>query len=330
MYKIVGLAFDGCQASGLTSPFDVFNVINTLWQQQCGGSDLYECRLVSHKGELVTCSNGMRLQVDDALDEVSGADLIIVPGIHHFDVQTLIKKLQSLDKECLWLKQQLKKGITVTANCSGVFMLAETGVLANHEATTAWWLAELFRKRYPAIKLRGDQLLVKNANTFTTGSMTANMGVMLQVVEQQVGRQLAQSCARTMLIDGSQNFASPYFFMQNQTDHQDSLVLAVESRLQQEIALPLDMERLAGLHSVSVRTLSRRFKKANGMSLSDYFQHLRLEYTKLLLETTSLSIEQVVERVGYNSQSSLLRLFKQRLGISPSQYRKEFQQRTAN
>ncbi|BBB30407.1 GlxA family transcriptional regulator [Neptunomonas japonica] len=328
MYKIIGLGFDGCQASGITSPFDVFNVINTLWKQQCGEADLYQCRLVSVSGESITCSNGMRVMSDATLAEVTDADLIIIPGIHHYDVDTLLNKLKALDKECAWLKLQAEKGVTITANCSGVFVLAQTGMLNEYEATTAWWLTELFSKRYPSVKLRGDQLLVKSANTFTTGSMTANLGVMLQIVEQQVGRQLAQSCARTMLIDAGQNFASPYFFMQNQSDHQDSLILAVESRLQQEIALPLDVERLAGLHSVSVRTLSRRFKKANDMSISDYFQHLRLEYTKLLLETTSLSIEQVVERVGYSSQSSLLRLFKQRLGLSPSRYRKAYQQRT--
>ncbi len=71
-------------------------------------------------------------------------------------------------------------------------------------------------------------------------------------------------------------------------------------------------------------------KKANGMNLSNYFQYLRFEYTKRLPETTSLSIELVVERVGYNSQSSLLRLFKQRLDISPNKYRKAYQQRVAN
>lgn len=156
--------------------------------------------------------------------------------------------------------------------------------------------------------------------------MTANLSVMLTIVEQQVGRQLAQSAARTMLIDASQSYASPYLFIQEQTDHQDSLVLAVESQLQRDISQKLNMEALAKMHSVSLRTLSRRFKKANGINLSDYHQRIRLEQTKLLLETTSLSIEQIVERVGYSSQSSLRRLFNKELGLSPSNYRQQHQQ----
>ncbi|MEH6625548.1 MAG: helix-turn-helix domain-containing protein [Motiliproteus sp.] len=327
MYQILGLAFDGCQASGLASPFDVFNVTNTIWKQQRGDdSELYRCSLVSRTGELVRCSNGTRMLVDYSLEDAPKADLIIIPGIHHYDGRTLIKKLNSLDRECYWLQQQIQQGVAVSANCSGVFMLAETGALVTQHATTAWWLGGLFQKRYPAVQFQAEQLLVKNSNSYCTGSMTANLGVMLQIIEQQVGRQLAQSCARTMLLDASQTYASPYLFMQEQTDHQDGLVLAVESWLQRNMTQKLDMDELASLHSVSTRTLSRRFKKANGMNLSDYLQDLRLQHTKLLLENTSLSIEQVVARVGYSSQSSLRRLFQKQLGLSPREYRQQNQQ----
>lgn len=327
MYQVIGLGFDGCQASGLTSPFDVFNVINTIWKQQGRrDDDLYRCQLASMGGNPIKCSNGMQMLSDVAIEDIAKADLIIVPGIHHYDSKTLISRLNRLDKECRWLKQQVQNGVLVTANCSGVFLLAETDALSGKDATTAWWLKELFINRFPEVNHRSDQLLIKNDCSFTTGSMTANLGVMLQIAEQQVGRQLAQTAARTMLIDASQSFAAPYMFIQEQSDHQDSLVLAVESQLQRDIAKRIDMEALAASHSVSVRTLSRRFKNANGINLSDYLQNLRLEQTKLLLETTSLSIEQVVERVGYSSQSSLRRLFQKQLGMSPREYRQQNQQ----
>ncbi len=330
MYQVLGLAFDGCQASGLASPFDVFNVTNTIWKQQRGeNEDLYRCRLVSRTGEPVTCSNGMRLLVDSDLEDDIEADLIVVPGIHHLDAKSLIKNLSRLDKECHWLQQRMQRGEVVAANCSGVFILAESGGLANKDSTTAWWLSGLFRNRYPSVRHHADQLLVKDKGTYSTGSMTANLGVMLEIVEQQVGRQLAQNAARTMLIDASQSYASPYLFMQEQTDHQDSLVLAVESQLQRDVSQKLKLEALAKMHAVSARTLSRRFKKANGINLSDYHQRIRLEQTKLLLETTNLSIEQIVERVGYSSQSSLRRLFQKELGVSPRTYRVQLQQQSA-
>lgn len=322
MYQVIGLGFDGCQASGLTSPFDVFNVINTLWKQQrCDTAPLYECHLVSLSGESVHCSNGMKLHADFSCSEVAKADLIILPGIHHTDGRNLLDSLSRLKAERQWLEAQAQQGVTIAANCSGVFMLAEAGLLNDQTATTAWWLGSMFSKRYPQVEFCPQTLLVKNKQFYTTGSMTANLGVMLQIAEEQVGRQITQAAARTMLIDASQSYASPYLFMQNQSDHQDSLVLAVESQLQRDISQRLDLNTLAKQHAVSVRTLSRRFKQANGVNLSEYLQSLRMEQTKLLLETTNLSLEKIAERVGYGSQSSLRRLFQKNLGLSPKQYR---------
>ncbi len=329
MFQVLGLAFDHCQASGLASPFDVFNVVNTLWQQGGEGAGPYQCHLASASGAAVTASNGTRMLVDYRLEDTPAADLIIVPGIHHGDIDTLIRRLRALDRECQWLRQQHLQGALIAANCSGVFLLAETGALAQQQATTAWWLAGLFQERYPEVHFRADQLLIENRSSYCTGSMTANLGVMLQIVERQAGRQLAQSCARTMLIDATQSYASPYLFLQEQSTHQDALVLAVESWIQRHLSRPLDIEALASAHAVSVRTLSRRFKNANGISLGDYLQKLRLEYCCQLLETTSLSVEQLVERVGYSSQSSLRRLFRKQLGMSPRQYRQRHRRLSA-
>lgn len=321
MYQVLGLVFDGFQSSGIASTFDVFNVMNTLWKQRGDGDALYRCNLVSVEGGQVSASNGTRMLVDYRLEDAPAADLIIVPGIHHVDGKQLIQKVQGLDREQRWLKNQQEAGVCVAANCSGVFLLAETGLLDGQSAATAWWLSSLFQKRYPQVTLRTDTTMVENAQNFCTGAMTANLGVMLQIVEQQVGRQLAEACAKTMLIDANQNYATPYLFMQEQTEHQDAMVLAVESWMQRHIAQPLDLASLAELHCVSERTLSRRFRKARGITPTEYLQQLRLEHTKLLLETTQLNIEQIVERVGYSSASSLRRLFQKALGCSPREFR---------
>jgi len=324
MYQVVALVFDGFQSSGVMSPFDVFNVTNTLWAQQNGQAEpLYACSLASQDGGMVTASNGVTMRVDYSFADVPKTDLVIVPGIHHTNIKELIKSLGMMDRERRWLLEQHKKGAYVAANCSGAFLLADTGVLQGKAATTAWWLAELFKQRYPQVDYQGDTLLVQNGKIFSTGAMMANLGVMLQIVEAQVGRQLALSCAKTMLIDANQIYASPYLFVQDQSDHQDTLVLEVESWMQRHMAQPVDMVALADLHAVSVRTLLRRFKKANGVSPSEYLQNLRLEHTRLLLETTNLSIEQLVERVGYSSQSSLRRLFHKHVSMSPSAYRQQ-------
>lgn len=323
MRKVIGLAFEGCQATGLTSPFDVFNVANSIWQQKHGtNAPLYECQLISRQGGLIQCSNGIQLRAPLSFSDMPNADLIIIPGVHHLDVKSLLGRLTELTEEIRWLAHYIHRDTLIAANCSGVFLLAETGALKGKKATTAWWLAKIFAHRYPDVQHCKNTMLVKEERRFTSGSMTANLGAMLELVESQAGRSLAQNAARNMLIDVSHAIASPYVFMQTQMKHQDSLVLTIESHLQHNLSQTICLDEMAEKYAISSRNLSRRFKAANGMSLSEYLQKLRLEHTKLLLESSNLSIEQISDRVGYANQSSLRKLFKTAFGESPSQFRK--------
>lgn len=323
MHKVLGLAFESCQATGLTSPFDVFNVTSSIWKHQRQEEKvLYQCKLLSREKGLVTCSNGIQVMSDYSFDDLPDADLIIIPGIHHLDIKSLLKRIPQLREEVKCLQHYVDHGVPIAANCSGVFLLAETGALNGKSATTAWWLASAFKSRYPEINHLSDTMLVHDEQLYCSGSMTANVGAMLNIVEKQVGRSLSQSAARNMLIDANLSQASPYVFMQDNTAHQDSLILAVESHLQRDVAQKFNLGDLARMFSVSKRTLSRRFIAANGINISDYQQRLRFEQTKLLLTSTSLSLEQIADRVGYASHSSLRRLFQKELGYSPSEFRK--------
>lgn len=322
MHQVLGLLFDGCQLSGVTSPFDVFNVINTLWQQQnSDDKTLYQCHIVTVDGAPIRASNGMTVHADFALTDAPTADIILIPGIHHHNTRNLTDKLNQLQKEKHWLLQRGQENTVIAANCSGTFLLAETGLLDNQSATTAWWLTELFSRRYPHIDCQTRTLITQSDRLYCTGAMSANLGTMLRIAEQQVGKQLVQDCAKTMLIDLHQEPLSPYLFLHENTQHQDHLVLEIESWMQRHLSQPLDLSDLAKRHAVSVRTLNRRFQQANNVSPSEYLQTLRLKQAQLLLKTTQLTMDQISERVGYSNQSSLRRLFQNALGVSPKAYR---------
>ncbi len=324
MYQIAGLVFEGFQLSGISGPFDVFNVINTLWKQQGNDQQLYQCQLVARQPGKVTASNGTTVVVEQSLSDTrhdNAFDVIVVPGIHHISTNDLTHKLLALDAETQWLAQHHRHHVTISANCSGVFLLAEAGILGTGPTTTAWWLNSLFERRYPEINLDAHTQITQQQNVFSTGAMTANISAMLQIAETQIGRQLVIDCARTMLIDANQDHASPYLFMQSQSVHQDTVVLAVESWMQRHISQPLNLKALAALHHVSERTLSRRFQAAHHLSPREYQQQLRIRHTRILLETTDLSMDQLAERIGYNNASSLRRLFQKSVGMSPRDYR---------
>jgi AraC-like DNA-binding protein len=81
----------------------------------------------------------------------------------------------------------------------------------------------------------------------------------------------------------------------------------------------LTASRAAGM---SERTLRRRFQSL-GMSWDDYRRRARLLAALDLLSTTKLSVREIADRVGYESQSALAKSFRALLGVSPTDFRRQ-------
>ena len=68
--------------------------------------------------------------------------------------------------------------------------------------------------------------------------------------------------------------------------------------------------------------LSRIFKKYTGFSPYEYLLNERLTQGKTLLQNTRLSVEEIAQRVGFNSASHFIRMFRKYEGLTPLQFRK--------
>ncbi|HFI0462876.1 TPA: AraC family transcriptional regulator [Streptococcus suis] len=71
--------------------------------------------------------------------------------------------------------------------------------------------------------------------------------------------------------------------------------------------------------------LSHQFKEELGMSPIHYLQEVRFENAVVLLTASSHSINQISDLVGFNSNHYFSRKFKERYGVSPKAYRKDYQ-----
>ncbi|GFZ90582.1 hypothetical protein GCM10008018_41160 [Paenibacillus marchantiophytorum] len=83
----------------------------------------------------------------------------------------------------------------------------------------------------------------------------------------------------------------------------------------------LNSNQIADTFAVSPSYLSRYFKNQTGTTLSDYVEEIRMNQAKELLQARSMSVKEIVERVGYLDQSHFIRKFKKREGITPQQYK---------
>ena len=87
---------------------------------------------------------------------------------------------------------------------------------------------------------------------------------------------------------------------------------------------PAPVAQMVAVSGLAERTFKRRFVQATGMAPLDYVHHLRLEEAKQMLESDDASIESIAFEVGYRDASFFNRLFRRKVMMSPTQYRRRF------
>lgn len=87
----------------------------------------------------------------------------------------------------------------------------------------------------------------------------------------------------------------------------------------------IQLEDLASITHLSRFYISHSFKKEIGMSPMEYLIDIRIKESKILLRTTNYSISQVADIVGFTTPTYFSKQFRKSTGISPTDYREQFQ-----
>ena len=283
-----------------------------------------DCRLdlLSTRGGGVEISPGIRVETSVLPDSLADFAAVILPGFFALDIDHLAMLLQTVWPPVIDRLRALPAETLVSASCYGTFVLAESGLLDGADATTTWWKESEFRKRYPAVRLDASRAMVDGGRCLTAGAMTAHTDLTLHVLRRLYGAALARKVAGIMLVDGARTSQRPFMALQRNFD--DPLVQQAADWMAARFGESLSAQELAAALNVSYRTLHRRFDAGTGMAPLAYLQALRVEQAKELLESTRLSLEQIVERIGYSDASAFRRLFLRSAGLSPAQYRQRF------
>lgn len=91
--------------------------------------------------------------------------------------------------------------------------------------------------------------------------------------------------------------------------------------IEENISADLSLEQIADHLHISASHLSRTFKKAANISLTDYINQVRINRAKELLRGTDIYIYAISEMVGYHDATYFSSIFKKLAGVSPSEYR---------
>ncbi|EZH77587.1 AraC family transcriptional regulator [Ectopseudomonas composti] len=316
------LATDGVFASTLMQAKDFFHMAGIRYakQQGIGLEPPFEIHLVSPDGLPVNSFSKVKVPVDGGLDT---CDVIILPAFWD-DFDALSRRYpQVLD----WLKRQHASGTAICGEASGVFWMAEAGLLDGKEATTYWRFFREFAERFPKVLLNQDKHLSDADNLYCAGGVTSACDLYIYLIERYCGASVAQGVARDILYEVQRNYTPGRIGFGGQKLHQDVTVLQIQHWLEEHYADKFRFEDVAREHGMSIRNFMRRFQGATGDKPLHYLQRLRIETAKSLLSSTRKSIKTISYEVGYDDASFFARLFRQHTELSPNQYRRQFQQK---
>lgn len=252
---------------------------------------------------------------------VDGADLIVVPGLGISSERQLLEKLDS--SSCRRAGELLHRAFTsgkaIAASCASTFLLAETGILNNRRATTPWWLAGVFRHRYPDIELASEKVVIADWPVATAGAAMAQMDLMLAIVSKFGKHKLSDDCARYLLLDERRS-QTPFISI-SYLAGQDSKIAKAESWIRKHIADDFNVNDVAAAVALTPRTFARRLATTCGLSPVRFVQRIRIETAKTLLETTRQPVDEVARQVGYVEPSTLRKLLRRETNRSPAFFR---------
>jgi transcriptional regulator GlxA family with amidase domain len=309
--KLHVLALDGVFDTGLAAVQDALTTANELAAAQQLDLPPFELKLVGLRRQVRT-AQGLRVPVQP-LPPRDRPDFVVVPALGTKMPDTLEKALARRDVQegCEALRRWQARGARITAACIGGFVLAESGLLDGHEATTTWWLAPFFRERYPNVQLDESRMLVTSGNFVTTGAALGHIDLALWLV-RQASPELAAVTARYLIVDHRPSQA-PYV-IPDHLAHSDPLVGRFERWARANLAQGFSLDDAADALATSKRTLQRRLETVLGKTPLSYFQDLRVELAVHLLKTTRADIESIAAQVGYADGVTLRTLLRRRLG----------------
>ena len=316
--RVFVLALDHVFDTGLATVLDAFQTANELAQLSGLPASRFDVSVVGVRKHVRT-AQGLTVPVRSAGRRAP--DCVVVPAIGYKMPETLEQALGRPDirDAAAALRQWERRGATMSAACVGTFVLAESGLLDRCEATTTWWLAPLFRARYPTVRLDESHMLIRSGRMVTAGAALSHMDLALWLIRQH-SPQLADLTAKYLIVDSRPSQSA--YVLTDHLIHNDPMVERFERWARGRLAEGFSLDEAARAVASSKRTLARRMHAVLGKSPLAYFQSLRVERAVHLLRTGNESVDEIAARVGYADGVTLRTLLRRHLGHGIREIRK--------
>ncbi|MFC3022692.1 GlxA family transcriptional regulator [Vibrio zhugei] len=299
------------------SPFHL-SVPTLVFGHDTLGETFFDIKFVAGEEGHILSDMGMEIHTDAQLDALEHCDVILVPYWRTIDARPNDNLVDAL-------RRAHARGALVVGLCLGGYVLAYAGLLAGKRASTHWELEQDFSQRFPEVTLDINALYVEDKGVITSAGTAAGIDCCLYIFRKYYGSSVVNRLARRMVVSPYRDGGQAQFIDQPiPVTTSDSRINMLMDKIRHDINQKYTLDELADSVMMTRRTFTRKFNKATGMSFGEWLTTERLNLAQDLLESTDLSIDQIVAKTGFSSVLIFRDKFKERYEVTPNRWRKTF------
>jgi AraC family transcriptional regulator, transcriptional activator FtrA len=314
-HQVVAVAYDGLCTFEFGCVVEIFALHRPELDAQ--GLDWYEFSVCAAEREPIRVAGGVTMRVTHSLARLDRADTIIIPGWRKASdpvPELLIKKL----------RVAYARGARICSICSGVFVLAATGLLDGKSATTHWRYEQLLKDMYPEVHIQVNALYVDEGQILSSAGSAAGLDMMLHLIKRDHGAKVANMVAQRLVVPTHRIGDQAQFVPRPMPADDAARLSKLMDWVRAHPAAAHTLKSMARKAAMSPRSLQRHFQDVLGVSPLDWLVRERVAFAKDILEATRKPTARVAELAGFGSEESFRRHFRLMAGVTPTAYRKQF------
>jgi len=324
--RVALVALPDTAASTLFGVLDAMNALSLLRPVAAPGAGTapFETQIVGERPGRLTLASGVAVDVECGAAEADTPGIVIVPSVVLGPEGWKIGRFPELTR---FLSRVHERSAVLCSACSGIFLLAETGLFDDKDATLHFAYARAFAATFPSVRIHPERVLMVSGTReelVTSGASTTWHDLVLYLIARFAGATHAHDVARSMALQWHEGALTPYMVFEGKSDHGDADIESAQRWLREHFAVGNPVDEMIRRSRLAERTFKRRFTSATGLAPLAYVQRLRIEEAKRRLERTEASVDEISFQVGYEDAAFFRRLFKRTTGLTPGAYRKRF------
>ena len=316
--QILVVVHENCQVLDVAGPIAALSAANDLFDDE----KPYSIKVLAREAGIVSTNSAMSIVADFSWNDLKLTEFDTLMVVGGSDTRRIAQQSTDLTS---FVRESAKYCRRVVGICTGVFFLAEAGLLKERRVVTHWDSAVELAATYPDTKVERDAIYIEDGRYWSSAGVTAGIDLTLHLIEGDVGSEVALAVARRLVVykirqGGQTQFSAHLDYHLDSGSRFKSLIAWLEGNLTSD----LSVGSLARRCNMSERNFARCFTKEVGISPGRFVTSLQIEHARMLLERTTMPFGQVAIKSGFGSYENFRRTLWKVLRVTPKDYRERF------